>query len=68
VEAYASTFEALHFLIEMQNSGYDKMFFITQFTRGLKSDITVVVQFQLPQTMETPVRIAKVLVGWEGQD
>jgi hypothetical protein len=36
------------------------MFFITQFTRGLRPDIAAVVQSQLPQTMETAVRIAKV--------
>jgi hypothetical protein len=44
----------------MHNTGYDKMFFITQFTRGLKPEITAMVQSQLPQSMETVVRIAKV--------
>jgi hypothetical protein len=60
VDEYVSAFEALQFLIEMHNTGYDKMFFITQFTRGLRPDIAVVVQSQLPQTMETAVRISKV--------
>ncbi|XP_072147882.1 uncharacterized protein [Setaria viridis] len=60
VEEYVSEYESLQFLIEMHNTGYDTMFFITQFTRGLKPDIAAVVQSQLPQTMETAVRIAKV--------
>jgi hypothetical protein len=60
VEEYVSAYESLQFVIEMHNTGYDNMFFITQFTRGLKPEIAVVVQSQLPQTMETAVRIAKV--------
>jgi hypothetical protein len=36
------------------------MFFITQFTRGLKPEIAAMVKSQLPQSMETAVRIAKV--------
>lgn len=44
----------------MHNTGYDKMFFITQFTRGLKPELAAVVQSQLPHTMETTVRITKV--------
>jgi hypothetical protein len=60
VDEYVSSFEVLQFLIEMHNTGYDKMFFITQFTRGLRPDIAAAVQSQLRQTMETAVRIAKV--------
>jgi hypothetical protein len=34
VEEYATTFENLQFQVEMHNSGYDTMFFVTQFARG----------------------------------
>jgi hypothetical protein len=37
VDEYVSAFEALQFLIEMHNTGYDKMFFITQFTKRLET-------------------------------
>lgn len=43
VEAYVEDFENLQFQIEMHNTGYDKMFFITQFTRGLKPEIAAMV-------------------------
>lgn len=38
-----AAFESLQFQIEMHNTGYDKMFFITQFTRGLKPEISAAV-------------------------
>nr|TKW10308.1 hypothetical protein SEVIR_6G154900v2 [Setaria viridis] len=60
MDEYVFEYESLQFLIEMHNTGYDKMFFITQFTRGLKPELAAVVQSQLPHTMETTVRIAKV--------
>jgi hypothetical protein len=43
VEDYVAAFESLQFQIEMHNTGYDKMFFITQFTRGLKPEISAAV-------------------------
>lgn len=53
-------FENLQFQIEMHNTGYDKMFFITQFSRGLKPEIGAVVQSQVPQTMERAIMVARV--------
>jgi hypothetical protein len=44
----------------MHNTSYDKMFFITQFTRGLKPEIFAVVQAQVPSTMERAVMLAKI--------
>jgi hypothetical protein len=60
VEDYVLSFESLQFQIEMHNTGYDKMFFITQFTRGLKPDISAAVQAQVPNTMERAVMLAKI--------
>jgi hypothetical protein len=60
VEEFVTEFESLQFMTEMHNTGYDKLFFITQFTRNLKPKIAVVVQSQIPQTMEHAIRIAKV--------
>jgi hypothetical protein len=60
VEDYVLSFESLQFQIEMHNTGYDKMFFITQFTRGLKPDISAAVQAQVPNTMERAVLLAKI--------
>jgi hypothetical protein len=60
VEEYATAFENLQFQVEMHNSGYDTMFFVTQFTRGLKPEIFAAVQSQLPDTMERAVMIARV--------
>jgi hypothetical protein len=60
VEEYATAFENLQFQVEMHNSGYDTMFFVTQFTRGLKPEISAAVQSQLPDTMERVVMLAKV--------
>lgn len=60
MEEYASKFEDLQFQIEMHNSGYDTMFFVTQFTKGLKPDISAAVQSQLPKTMERVVMLAKI--------
>jgi hypothetical protein len=44
----------------MHNTGYDKMFFITQFTRGLKPEISAAVQAKVPSTMERAVMLAKI--------
>jgi hypothetical protein len=60
VEDYATQFEDLQFQVEMHNNGYDATFFITQFTRGLKPEISAAVQSQLPETMERSVMLAKI--------
>jgi hypothetical protein len=60
VEDYATEFEDLQFQVEMHSSGYDTVFFIAQFTRGLKPEISVAVQSQLPGTMERAVILAKI--------
>lgn len=60
MEDYVTEFENLQFQIEMHNTGYDKLFFITQFTRGLKPEIGAAVQSQVPKTMERAVMLAKV--------
>lgn len=44
----------------MHNAGFDKFFFITHFTRGLKPEIVAAVQSHIHQTMEHVVRIANI--------
>jgi len=39
VEDYALAFENLQFEISMHNDGFDDTFFVSQFVRGLRSDI-----------------------------
>jgi hypothetical protein len=60
VEEYATQFENLQFQVEMHKNGYDAVFFITQFTRGLKPEVFAAVQSQLPETMERAVMLAKI--------
>jgi len=44
VEDYALAFENLQFEISMHNDGFDDMFFVSQFVKGLKWDISAGVQ------------------------
>jgi len=44
VEDYALAFENLQFEISMHNDGFDDMFFVSQFVKGLKWDINAGVQ------------------------
>ena len=51
VDEYVTQFEELYYQISMHNSGYDPVFFISQFINGLKYDIRVAVQTQVPPTL-----------------
>ena len=51
VDEYVTQFEELYYQISMHNSGYDPVFFISQFINGLKYDIRVAVQTQVPTTL-----------------
>lgn len=44
----------------MHNGGLDELFFITQFIKGLKPEISSVVQSQVPASMDRAVLLAKI--------
>lgn len=60
VEEYVSAFEALQFQIVMHDQGMGDTYFISQFIKGLKSDIRYQVQGQVPPTMERAIMLAKI--------
>jgi len=59
VEDYVTTFEALQCQLLMHNNGYDELFFIFYFIKGLKWDIKAAVQAQVPDTMARAIKLAK---------
>jgi len=59
VEQYAADFENLQYEICMHNEGFDDLFFVSQFVKGLKYEIGAVVQSQLPQTVDRAILLAK---------
>jgi hypothetical protein len=44
----------------MFNPNYDEQFFISQFVKGLKSELSVAVESQVPTTLERAFLIARV--------
>lgn len=60
LEAYMSTFEELQYQLNMHNSGLDELFFITQFIKGLKPEVSNVVQSQVPDTLQRAMLLAKI--------
>ena len=60
VEDYATQFEELYYQINMHHSGYDPVFFISQFNNGLKHDIRLAVQTQVPSTLHRAIMLAKL--------
>ena len=60
VEQYATAFENLQFEICMHHDGYDDLFFVSQFIKGLKYEIAAAVQSQLPPTLDRAILLAKV--------
>jgi len=44
----------------MHNHGYDEEFFVSQFLKGLKHDISSAVQIQVPDKMTKAVMLAKI--------
>lgn len=60
VEDYAAAFKNLQFEICMHNDGFDDMFFVSQFIRGLKLEISTGVQAQVPKDVDQAIMLAKV--------
>jgi len=59
VEDYALAFENLQFEISMHNDGFDDTFFVSQFVRGLRSDIATGVQAHIPKIVDEAILLAK---------
>jgi len=60
VDQYAVAFENLQYEICMHHEGFDELFFVSQFIKGLKYEIASVVQSQLPLTVDRAIQLAKV--------
>ncbi|CAN6305637.1 unnamed protein product [Urochloa humidicola] len=60
LEDYISAFEDLQYQVQMYNQGLDEVYFITQFIKGLKSEIAAGVQAQVPETMLRAIMLARV--------
>uniref|UniRef100_A0ACD5TPE7 Uncharacterized protein n=1 Tax=Avena sativa TaxID=4498 RepID=A0ACD5TPE7_AVESA len=60
VEEYQAHFEELSYQIAIQNPNYDEQFYVSQFIRGLKSEIRAVVESQVPETVERAILLALV--------
>jgi hypothetical protein len=60
VEDYASQFQSLQYDVTMHGGHDDPVFFATQFVKGLREDIRVVVEPQVPTTVDRAVIIAKI--------
>lgn len=53
-------FESLSYQISIQNPNYDEQFFVSQFIKGLKSEIRGMVEAQVPETIERAILLALV--------
>ena len=60
VEEYANTFQTLQYEILMHNSGFDELYFVSQFIKGLKPDLRALVQTQESDTMHRAIMLAKL--------
>ena len=59
VEDYALAFENLQFEISMHNDGFDDTFFVSQFVKGLRTDIGTGVLAHIPKTVDEAILLAK---------
>jgi hypothetical protein len=59
LEVYISAFVDLQYQVSMHNLGLDEVYFVTQFTSGLKPELRASVQAQIPKKMKAIV-LAKV--------
>jgi hypothetical protein len=60
LEAYIIQFGDLQYQVTMHNSEFGDLFFITQFIRGLKLEISSVVQSQVPESTERAILLARI--------
>lgn len=60
VEEYTKDFESMRFQVEMHNPGFDEIFFVSQFVRGLKDELRSQVQSQAPESVDRASYLAKI--------
>jgi len=60
VDEYNSKFQELVFKISRHNPHYDETFFVSQFLKGLKSEIRLPVASQIPETLDRAMLLAHV--------
>jgi hypothetical protein len=60
VEEYQMQFEELSYQIAIQNPHYDEQFYVSQFIKGLKSEIRASVESQVPDSVERAILLALV--------
>jgi len=52
LDDYVAAFTDLQYQVSMHNTGLDEIFFVTQFIKGLKSELRAGVQSQVPKTIQ----------------
>uniref|UniRef100_A0ACD5UM45 Uncharacterized protein n=1 Tax=Avena sativa TaxID=4498 RepID=A0ACD5UM45_AVESA len=60
MQEYILEFQSLMYQVSMFNPHYDPQFFISQFIKGLKTELRGVVESQVPDTLEQAFLIARV--------
>jgi hypothetical protein len=60
VEEYQLQFEELSYQIAIQNPQNDEQFYVSQFVKGLRSDIRAAMESQFPDTVERAILLALV--------
>jgi hypothetical protein len=60
VEEYQAQFEELSYQIAIQNPHYDEQFYVSQFIKGLKSELRAAVESQVPEAVERAILLAMV--------
>lgn len=60
VQQYTAQFQSLQFDVNMHSCQYDDLFFASKYVDGLRDDIRVVVEPQVPTTVNRALVIAKM--------
>jgi hypothetical protein len=60
VEDYTRDFAAIQYQVSIFNAGFNEIFFTSHFINGLKEEIKVVVQPQLPDTVDKAALLARI--------
>jgi hypothetical protein len=60
VEEYTTQFQSFQYGVSIHHVGFDEMFFTKQYIRGLKDDIRVMVESQMPPSVIKAAALAKI--------
>lgn len=60
VDEYTTEFQALQYDVTMQTGIHDELFFATHYILGLKEEIRVVVEPQVPKSVDTAAVIVRI--------